>query len=92
MTKILGSSALRVTLCCVFALVLVAGVVSYGFSTQLLAHGPFPPPDDPGATGSSLLAHGPFPPPDDPGATGGSFHGPFPPPDDPGATGSSFLS
>jgi hypothetical protein len=75
MTKYSGSSVLRVTICCVIALVLFAGAASYGFSNQLLAHGPFPPPCDPGAmgTGSSLLAHGPFPPPCDPGAMGTGF-------------------
>jgi hypothetical protein len=91
MTIYSGSSAVRVTICCVLALVILAGVGSYGFSNQLFAHGPFPPPCDPGAMGTgSSLAHGPFPPPCDPGAmgTGSSLaHGPFPPPCDPGAMG-----
>lgn len=73
MTNIGSSSVLRVTICCVIALVLFAGAASYGFSNQLLAHGPFPPPCDPGAMGTGLLAHGPFPPPCDPGAMGTGF-------------------
>ena len=94
MIKNASSFCLRVTICSVIALVLLAGAASYGFSNQLLAHGPFPPPCDPGAMGSSLLAHGPFPPPCDPGAMGSSLlaHGPFPPPCDPGAMGSSSRS
>ena len=71
MTKNISSSVLRVTICSVIALVLLAGVASYGFSNQILAHGPFPPPCDPASGSSSLLAHGPFPPPCDP-ASGSS--------------------
>ena len=84
MTNLLGSSVLRVTICSVIALMLLAGAATYGFSNQLLAHGPYPPPDDPAVGGMSLLAHGPYPPPDDPAVGSMSFkHGPYPPPDDP---------
>src|SRR5580698_5490014 len=93
MTKNSGFTVLRVTICCVIALALSAGVVSYGFSNQLLAHGPFPPPCDPASGSSSLLAHGPFPPPCDPASGSSSLmaHGPFPPPCDPASGSSSLL-
>ena len=75
MTKLLKTFTLRVTICSVIALALIAGVVLYGsnFSSTMLSHGPLPPPDDPTVGSGTFVAHGPLPPPDDPTVGSSTF-------------------